>query len=43
MWALGHLGILPSGNPPPQKATSLYKYVDSIPEIFKIYVCVSLD
>jgi hypothetical protein len=40
---LGHLGIRPSGNPPPQKVLSLYEGVSSIPGIFKIYVCVNLD
>ena len=38
----GHLGIRLSGNSSPQKAL-LYEGVGSIPEIFKIYVCVSLD
>jgi hypothetical protein len=32
----------PSGNPLPKKAP-LYEGVGSIPGIFKIYVCVSLD
>jgi hypothetical protein len=35
-----HLGIRPSGNPPPQKAPPLYEGVDLIPEIFKIYTYV---
>ena len=39
----GYLGILPSGNPPPQKAPLLYEGVASIPDIFEIYVCVNLD
>jgi hypothetical protein len=38
-----HLGIRPNGNLPPQKASPLYEGVGSIPGIFKIYVCVSLD
>jgi hypothetical protein len=39
--SLGHLGIRLSGNLSPK--TPLYKGVGSIPGIFKIYVCVSLD
>jgi hypothetical protein len=39
----GHLGIRPSGNPPPQKVPPHYEGVGSIPRIFKIDVCVSLD
>ena len=38
-----YLGIRPSANPPPQKASFLYEGVGSIFGIFKIYVCVSLD
>ncbi len=38
-----HLGIQSSGNPSPQKTPPLYEGVGSIPEIFKIYVCLSLD
>ena len=40
---IGYLGIRPSGNPPLQKVLPLYEGVGSIPLIFKIYVCVSLD
>jgi hypothetical protein len=38
-----HLGIRPSGNPSLQKVPPLYEGVSSIPKIFKIHVCVSLD
>jgi hypothetical protein len=37
----GHLGIRPSGNSPPQKASLIYECVGLIPGIFKIYMCVS--
>jgi hypothetical protein len=38
-----HLGIQPSSNPLSQKVSPFYEGVGSIPEIFKIYVCISLD
>jgi hypothetical protein len=43
VWRISYLGIRPSGNLHPQKVPPLDKSVDSILEIFKIYVCVSLD
>ena len=38
-----HLGIRSSDNLPPKKTTPLYEGIGSIPDIFKIYVYVSLD
>ena len=40
---LSHLGIRSGGNPSPQKVPRLYEGVDSIPEILKIYVRISLN
>jgi hypothetical protein len=38
-WRVVKLGAK-SGNPPPQKTPPLYEGVDSIPEFFKIYICM---